>query len=271
MLLNIHHASVFNFSAPMRYVVQSHRLMPASFEGQRILDWNVEVENAEFSNYYVDGAGDQIRTMSCEGPLDSLTVTIRGSVELTDTKGVLRGYQETIPPLAYLRDTPFTKPDQAIKDLVDATLKTADGTSLDIAHKMSAAVTTAVAYKSGTTESNTTAAEALAQGQGVCQDHAHVLIAMARSAELPARYVSGYLNTSADVNTEEASHAWAEIFIEGLGWIGFDASNECCPDENYVRLGSGLDALYAAPIRGMTIGTGVEELDVTVAVSARQQ
>ncbi|MGL6211115.1 MAG: transglutaminase-like domain-containing protein, partial [Paracoccaceae bacterium] len=111
--------------------------------------------------------------------------------------------------------------------------------------------------------------EALAQGAGVCQDHAHVLIAAARHLGLPARYVSGYLLVTGD--TSEAAHAWAEVHVKGLGWVGFDPTNRCCPDARYIRLGSGLDAQDAAPIRGVSQGLGEESLMVTVAVLSDQQ
>ena len=88
---------------------------------------------------------------------------------------------------------------------------------------------------------------------------------------LPARYVSGYLLADAEGEAHEAAHAWAELFLDGLGWVGFDPANECCPDDRYVRLGSGLDAQEAAPIRGSARTMGEETLDVTVAVLATQQ
>ena len=92
---------------------------------------------------------------------------------------------------------------------------------------------------------------------------------MARRADLPARYVSGYLMSGG--TGAEAAHAWAEIWVQGLGWIGFDPANACCPDDRYIRLGSGLDAQDAAPIRGIARGPGAEILDVSVAVQAVQQ
>jgi transglutaminase-like putative cysteine protease len=69
----------------------------------------------------------------------------------------------------------------------------------------------------------------------------------------------------------EAAHAWAELHVQGLGWVGFDPANRCCPDARYIRLGSGLDARAAAPIRGIARGGGGESLDVAVAVAAAQQ
>jgi transglutaminase-like putative cysteine protease len=117
-------------------------------------------------------------------------------------------------------------------------------------------VADAIAYTPGETEHGTTAAEALALGHGVCQDHAHALIACALSLDIPARYVTGYLFASEETGLHEASHAWAELHVEGLGWVGFDVSNRCCPDERYIRLGSGADATEAAPIRGVAQGWG---------------
>jgi transglutaminase-like putative cysteine protease len=131
-------------------------------------------------------------------------------------------------------------------------------------------VSDAIAYRPGTTHAHTTAAEALAQGEGVCQDHAHALIAAARAGGVPARYVSGYLQAGVGTS-DEAAHAWAELFVAGFGWIGFDPANRCCPDARYIRLGSGLDAAYAAPIRGTARGAGAESLDVTVAVQMQDQ
>ena len=74
-----------------------------------------------------------------------------------------------------------------------------------------------------------------------------------------------------DGSPGEVAHAWAEIWVQGLGWIGFDPANACCPDDRYIRLGSGLDAQDAAPIRGTARGPGAEILDVSVAVQAVQQ
>jgi transglutaminase-like putative cysteine protease len=97
------------------------------------------------------------------------------------------------------------------------------------------------------------------------------MIAAARSADIPARYVSGYLQSGADGSDHEAAHAWAELFVAGIGWIGFDPANRCCPDARYIRLGSGLDAQDAAPIRGTSRGASVESLAVTVAVQMAEQ
>jgi transglutaminase-like putative cysteine protease len=109
------------------------------------------------------------------------------------------------------------------------------------------------------------------QGSGVCQDHAQVLIGLARRRDMPSRYVTGYLHSDADGLVHEASHAWAELWVPDLGWVGFDAANRCCPDDRYIRIGSGFDAADAAPIRGLARGEAAESMDVVVAVEAQQQ
>jgi transglutaminase-like putative cysteine protease len=122
-----------------------------------------------------------------------------------------------------------------------------------------------VAYVIGATHVHTSAAEALKDGMGVYQDHAHIFISAARALGLPARYVSGYFLTDSD-EPSEAHHAWAEVWIKGLGWLGFDPANRLCPTDRYVRLACGLDSASAAPVRGTRRGGVQEVLDVTVEV-----
>jgi transglutaminase-like putative cysteine protease len=264
MRLRISHETVYHYDHPIRNMVQSLRLTPSITEGQKTHDWTIEVSGGIRGPGFRDGAGDWIEGWTLRGPADQVVVRVSGQIETRDTAGVLRGHREQIHPLAYLRNSKATKPDDGLHALAAGV--TGSGDRLELAHKLSAAVGQAIRYSTGATQMHTTAAEALALGEGVCQDHAHALIAVARVHELPARYVSGYLHSTADGQPHDAAHAWAEIHVEDLGWVGFDAANLCCPDERYVRLGSGLDAADAAPIRGVAHGQGNESLDVTVQV-----
>jgi transglutaminase-like putative cysteine protease len=266
MRLQVRHSTLYEFEAPMRFVTQSHRLTPASNGGQAVLDWRVSAEGAAFGAAFTDGAGDLVSTMTVPGPVTRIEVLVEGSVETTDTSGVLRNHRETISPRVYLQPTQATKPNRPLLELGEAALRSAPEGALERAHRLSAAVAEAIRYTPGATGPSTSAAEALELGEGVCQDMAHVLIVLARAAELPARYVTGYLLTG-EAPEAEAAHAWAEVFVEGLGWVGFDPANRCCPDERYIRLGSGRDAREAAPIRGVSRGGGAEAMDVTVAVA----
>ena len=268
MRLTISHETLYRFDSPMRGVVQSLRLTPSLFEGQQIIDWSIEIEGATRGASFRDGAGDVVETVSILGPVSEVRVTVVGTVETRDLTGVLRGHRETVPPEAYLRPTIATQADVAMHALVETALADVDKDNpLAQAHALSAAIASAIEYCPGETNQATSGAEALGLGRGVCQDHAHALISAAQASDIPARYVTGYLESGADGAAHEASHAWAELWVPGMGWIGFDAANECCPDERYVRLGSGHDAQGAAPIRGVAAGVGVEALEVEVHIS----
>jgi transglutaminase-like putative cysteine protease len=269
MILTVHHVTTYRYANPVRGVVQSHRLTPSVFEGQKVRDWRVEVSDGQKGGGFRDGAGDWVQSWSVLGPVSEITVTVKGTVETFDLTGLLKGHKETIPREAYLNETLPTRVDAALAEMARASEGAAD--ALDAAHRLSAAVAAAIDYRPGATQSQTTAAEAVAMGAGVCQDHAHALIAVARRNDLPARYVSGYLLSDAEGRSHDAAHAWAEIWVKGLGWLGFDPANACCPDDRYIRLASGLDAQDAAPIRGIARGPGAEILDVSVAVQAVQQ
>ena len=269
MRLTVRHSTVYRFDTPMRFVTQSHRLTPASNAGQQVIDWNVAADGAAFGASFVDGAGDAVTTMTVQGPVTEVEVVVAGTVETTDTAGILRNHREVVSPRVYLSETQAIHPNRALRELQAAALEGAPVGELERAHRLSAAVADAIAYVPGATGAGTTAAEALELGRGVCQDMAHALIALAQSTGLPARYVTGYLLTGEE-DFGEAAHAWAEIHIESLGWVGFDPANRCCPDPRYIRLASGRDARDAAPIRGVTRGGATEAMDVSVVVSAQQ-
>ncbi|WP_333816470.1 transglutaminase family protein [Tabrizicola sp.] len=268
MRLTVDHVTRYRYDTPVRSVVQSHRLTPSVFAGQKVLDWDVTVTEGTKGARHRDGAGDLVQGWTIAGPVTEIAVRVQGTVETEDLAGVLRGHRETVAPDCYLRETVPTRIDVALAALAN----TATGPDpLSLAHALSAAVAEAIAYRPGVTHAHTTAAEALALGEGVCQDHAHALIACARSRGIPARYVSGYLFATEDGTPHEAAHAWAELHVPGLGWVGFDPANRSCPDARYIRLGSGFDAQDAAPIRGIARGGGREAMDVMVAVQQSAQ
>ncbi len=268
MRLTVDHVTRYHYDTPVRSVVQSHRLAPSVFQGQRVIDWAVTVSDGARGAGFRDGAGDLVQGWTVAGPVSEVTVSVRGTVETQDLTGVLRGHRETVHPDCYMRATGPTRADKA---LVELARSVAAPDQLALAHALMGAVADAISYRPGVTSAHTTAAEALALGEGVCQDHAHAMIALARAKDMPGRYVSGYLFADVTGAAHEAAHAWAEVFVTGLGWVGFDPANRCCPDERYIRLGSGFDAQDAAPIRGIARGGGREEMDVTVAIISQNQ
>jgi transglutaminase-like putative cysteine protease len=269
MLLTVDHVTTYRYSQPVRGVVQSHRLQPTAYDGQTVLDWQVTVTDGIKGGHFCDGAGDHVQAWTIQGPVSEITVSVQGRVQTTDLIGVLRGHRERTPPQCYLQSTHATQADIALANL--AASANAGAGDLAAAHRLSALISDTIAYTPGSTHAATTAAEALALGQGVCQDQTHALLAIARRAGIPARYISGYLHATEDGTLHEAAHAWAELHIPDLGWVGFDPANRCCPDDRYIRLGSGLDAMDAAPIKGIARGPGTEHLDVRLAVQQSDQ
>ena len=143
------------------------------------------------------------------------------------------------------------------------------GERLDMLHELSRMTLDRVAYEIGSTDPNTTAEESYAAKSGVCQDHAHIFIGAARALDIPARYVSGYLMMN-DRIEQEATHAWAEAYVDGLGWVGFDISNGISPDERYVRVATGRDYRDASPVAGISFGNTSQVLEVDVAVEQQR-
>ncbi|MDX2307936.1 MAG: transglutaminase family protein [Hyphomicrobium sp.] len=270
MLLEIRHITTYRYGSAARYAVEALRLTPPEFDGQHVLNWSIIMPGIERAARFRDAFGNLVHLVSQTTEHDQLVIEAQGIVETEDRIGVTRGLVEPAPLRVYLRETARTKPNDPIRAMA---AKCTTGCMLDRLHKLMHGVHAAIAYETGATHVHTSAAEALADGRGVCQDHAHLFISAARTIGIPARYVNGYF-LSGQPEPSEAHHAWAEAWVEGLGWVGFDPANLICPTERYVRLATGLDASTAAPIRGTQRGGGHETLDVSVEVQqqgAQQQ
>jgi transglutaminase-like putative cysteine protease len=262
MLISVRHLTRYSYDAPVSYAIQSVRLTPAAFAGQHVTDWRVSVSACERPLQFTDAFGNTVHVAAINTPHQALVIRAGGTVETEDRCGIVAGLADAIPQRVYLRVTAQTRPDTAICELARSVDR---NDQLDRLHALAAAVRARVDYVPGATDAHTEAAAALADGRGVCQDHAHIFIAAARSLGVPARYVTGYLVTDTD-NPSQAHHAWAEAWVEALGWVGFDVANRICPTERYVRLAAGLDAGYAAPVIGSRRGGEAEVLEVSVEV-----
>jgi transglutaminase-like putative cysteine protease len=252
----------YALGTPSQYSIQSLRLTPPSFDGQQVVSWSIEMPNIDEAVRFRDSFGNIAHLVVMPEPHDDVRIVARGTIDTQDRAGLARGLVEIAPQRVYLRETPRTIPDSAIREL--GTAITGDD-PVERMHRLMNIVHERVEYVIGATQSNTTAAEALSTGRGVCQDHAHIFVSAARTMGFPARYVNGYFLNYTD-DPAEAHHAWGEVWIGGLGWVGFDPANRICPTDHYVRLTWGLDAASAAPIRGTRRGAAQEVLDVSVEV-----
>jgi len=264
MQLAIRHTTRYDFSSPVNHGLQRLRLKPRPTHGQQVLEWNVALQGAKVEVEYADHHNNHTLLISLEPGASSLVIECSGQVETTDNSGVYGLHSGFMPLWAFLMQTPLTRPGAKMRGLVSG-LDADRGNTLATLHALSHAVLRDVAYEVGHTLATTSAEEAVAAGRGVCQDHAHVFIGCARLLGIPARYVSGYLMMDDRID-QEAGHGWAEAHVKGLGWVGFDVSNAICPDARYVRVATGFDYGEAAPITGISFGTGESALAVSVAV-----
>jgi transglutaminase-like putative cysteine protease len=266
MLLNIKHTTTYRYGNSARYAIQALRLTPPSFEGQKVVSWQIAAPGIERAARFTDGYGNIVHLTAQNSEHDNLTIEASGIIETEDKIGVARGLADATPLRVYLRETGRTKADAAIRDLA---FKCRNFANLEQLHRLMRAVHDSITYEVGSTSPATTAAEALAAGKGVCQDYAHIFIACARLLGRPARYVNGYF-LSGRPDPSDAHHAWAEAWVDGLGWVGFDPANLICPTASYVRLATGLDSAAAAPVRGNRRGGLNETLDVLVEVQQQE-
>jgi transglutaminase-like putative cysteine protease len=252
MRLRIRHEIVQTFSPPAKTAIQILRLRPQDCDSQHVVSWSVDVDQDCLLREGRDAFGNLIHTIDAEGPLSKLTIFARGEVDTFDTAGVLRGEIERFPVDVFLRDTPLTESDPALRDFARGAVQGAK-TDLDRPHFLMRAVHEAMELAPADAEPAADAAAAFERRQGRPQDFAHVFIAAARSIGLPARCVSGYLapdpDTGKSTSEDAAAHVWAEAHVEGLGWIGFDPTIRLCMYEGHVRLACGLDHLGCAPLR----------------------
>ncbi len=271
MRVRIRHETSYRYASPASGIIQTLRLTPRNHDGQFVLDWRIELSADCRLAQDEDAFGNILHTFSADGPFDELSILVEGDVEKQEMAGLVRGTVERFPPALFLRETPLTHADGAIKDFARQ-LEDQDGNRLDVLHALLAAIHADVTFDTDPTHAGTTAAEAFALRRGVCQDLTHIFIAAARVLDIPARYVSGYFHRSDGVVEQEAGHAWAEAYVPDLGWVAFDAANGISATEAHVRVAVGLDYLGAAPVRGSRYRGGAETLGVAVHVieAARQ-
>lgn len=269
MRLAVRHETRYEFDEPVAHGLQRLRLTPKETHGQRIIDWSMSCEGGAIELTYEDQNCNTVTLASLQPGTNVFIVRCEGLVETTDHAGIIGRHAGHMPLWAFRGQTPLTRPGPKMRAILAAAGISAASLSQDDAlrtlHVLSSAVLRDVVYEIGHTHVATTAEEAVDAGHGVCQDHAQIFIGLARAMGIPARYASGYLMLDGRID-QEATHAWAEAFVEGLGWVGFDVSNGISPDEHYIRVASGRDYREAAPVTGLTYGASEQSIRVEIQV-----
>ena len=285
VLYQIEHVSRYTYSAPIRHCMLSLCLRPRSDAHQRLLSFELATEPSAAFNSETDIFGNTKHVLNVHGEHASLELVTRSTVErekpgrLPDRLGAgaweeVRSWRDSFDYWDYTHPSAYARPSPALAAFVDELHIAAGDDPLESLLRLSDTLHDSFQYVPGSTSAASPIEETLQSRKGVCQDFAHVMIAIARSWHVPTRYVSGYLyveGQDGEAAVQYASHAWVECRLPGLGWVGIDPTNRCLAGERHIRVGVGRDYHDVAPVRGIFLGGGSTRLEVEVRVRASQR
>lgn len=262
MILTVNHETVYRYDAAVNHSTQYLRLTPPDGEGQRVLEWKLELPASATTTE--DAFGNILHVLTLDMPHAEIRIRATGIVE-TDSgerMSFIGG-----DPRPYLRSTPLTAMSAGMMAFAESFRQSP--MTLAAVEALAHAVLDRMQFEPGSTDVGTTAAEAFAAASGVCQGHAHVFIACCRHLGVPARYVSGYVYSPGHVDNHMATHAWGEAWLEDRWW-SFDVVNRCRAGASHLKLAVGMDYMDACPVRGVRRGGSGEMLHSTVQVMPAQ-
>ncbi len=281
MLLDIRYLAHFRYE---QNVSESHnelRACPASDPRQKVHSYQVTVDPAARIFSFTDYWGTRVDAFGVRQPHPSLRVHAQASVETAPAtpptsvsfdRLVDRAFRED--HFEYLEPSPHTDWESTVPTEARRRAEAAGDDALSVVRALHEFVRERVSYVKGSTYVGVEVTEILERGAGVCQDFAHVVIALCRSIGIPARYVSGYLfaadETEDDAESDEPieveTHAWSEIALPGGGWWPIDSVTGQTIGPRHVKIGHGRDYDDVAPLRGVFFGPPDHSLDVGVQV-----
>ena len=264
MRISVDHVTHYTYETPVRYSTQYLRLVPKSSSRQRVLEWKLETPGVPLE--LSDGYGNVLHVLTLDKPVSEIVIRSSGTVETSSTIDE-HGGDPKLSPLLFLRPTALTHADEGIAEFAERFRRRS--ASLTGLRDLAAAILSKLPFQSGVTEVHSTAGEAFASGNGVCQDHAHVFIGCCRYLGVPARYVSGYIYSAGHAESAVASHAWAEAWVVDR-WRSFDVTNGVPAGQHHIQVAIGADYLEASPVRGVRHGGGLESMNATALVASQQ-
>lgn len=276
MLLKIIHDTELTYSDPITESVVELRMFPRQEAQQHRLSFELKLAPYSAVNSYFDWLGNTVHTFTANGTHESVKIIATSVVE-TEPMTVM---PETLPDTWPLRETTdyrlwdylqFSGPvvDSPLLADMAKELYARPGIRIgELGQRMIRLINMKFEYQQGITTAASPVTEVLQHRAGVCQDFSHLMIALARSMQIPARYVSGLLHPD-DTDRERfrgytQSHAWAELYFPSYGWIGFDPTNSCVAGENFVKVAVGRDYRDVPPNKGLYRGQAKESINVTV-------
>ena len=275
---NIEHISRYEYSSTVRHSVMSLCLKPRADTCQKLLRFGITTNPVAPVSEVEDCFGNTVHVMNIHREHSSLEIVVQSTVETerpapllrtlsTGSWSEIRSWRNSFELWDFTQPSAMARPSPSLAAFVDRLGLSQGSDPLESLLRLSDAVHGSFRYMPGSTDAASPIEHILESGEGVCQDYAHVMIAIARSWGVPARYVSGYvlLRLGTDgLRREAATHAWVECMLPSLGWVGFDPTNEGVVDERYVRVGIGRDYKDVSPTRGVLKGVAASTLRVAV-------
>jgi transglutaminase-like putative cysteine protease len=275
---SIHHVTKYTYEVPVRDSANQIMLFPLKDEYQSVLKQELIITGDPEVEIYKDYYGNEVGSFTYAESHQEMLIDSRIEV-VTKTRILpennlpkeeqwtqLRALRHQLPYIDFLKQEPFVAVDE-IKQ-VTRLEQVLEVSPFGAAQKLNEYVYQQFQYIKGVTNVETTCDEIWNLKAGVCQDFAHILLAMLRTINIPARYVSGYICPNRNgMRGEGATHAWVEAFIPGYGWLGLDPTNNCIVNDLHVRLAVGRNFSDCSPVKGTYKGTSNHTLEVGVSVS----
>ena len=282
MLLEVRHVTQYHYAETVRESVMEVWMQPQKGIRQRLVSFELELDPAAQLFSYADPFGNAVYHFDVPQPHDRLNIVARSAVEtqapppLPDAldqgewdrlrSDFVRGENfDFLTHHGFAIETPALRAYVAQHELDE--LRRRD--PLTAVRRLSETIYASFAYEAGVTHADSPIDQALEAGRGVCQDFAHIMIAICRSWGIPARYVSGYLFTdrqAGDRSDPDATHAWVEVFLPSTRWIGLDPTNNVEAGERHIAAAVGRDYNDVPPSRGVYKGEAESQLAVGVSV-----
>jgi transglutaminase-like putative cysteine protease len=281
MYYSIRHITRFRYSAPVTESVMEVRMQPRSESRQRCLSFRLHTTPRTRAQSYNDALGNVVHHFNVPGRHSALSITAEALVEVLPADPL----PPALPARAWdalddllsdhmawdmLQPSHFARPGEDLRTLARELGLGRAGDPLTTLRGLNTALFQTFEYAPQTTRVDSPIDEALRARRGVCQDFAHIMIALVRGLGIPCRYVSGYLfhrSEDRDRSEADATHAWVEALLPELGWVGFDPTNNLLAGPRHVRAAIGRDYADVPPTHGIFKGGASSELQVSVRVS----
>jgi transglutaminase-like putative cysteine protease len=287
MYLEIRHITEYHYATSVRESVMELWMQPKRSGLQRLIRFDLALDPTAQLFSYADPFGNAVHHFDVPKPHDRLTIEARSTVETQAPPALpealaleewsrLSSDQVKGECFDFLRPHGFGTPTAALKVFIARhsldDLRNSDPLSAVLS--LSKTIYQQFEYQPGVTDAESLIDKALEAGRGVCQDFAHIMIAICRGWGIPARYVSGYLLTNKDESRDrsdpDASHAWVEVYLPSIGWVGIDPTNDSLAGERHIIVAIGRDYSDVPPSHGVFKGETQSQLAVGVSVRQAQ-